>query len=112
MALGRMTRTINIVEVAQAKDAQGFVAPPVDVVIATVRAYKEGQHGSERWMNRAAFSTANALFRFRIIPGIEVKSSMFITDGSERYRITSVENVRGRNLYLEVLCEKLEGTVY
>ena len=111
MGLGQMTRFIDIVKVERVIDAEGFSAP-TDVVVASVRAYKEGRHGSERWANRAAFSSANALFKFRVISGLEITTEMFITDESGRYRIVSVEDVRGRKMYIEILAEKLEGTVY
>ena len=112
MALGRMTRFIDIIKVENVKDAEGFGSAPADVYVASVRAYMEGRHGSERWANRAAFSTANALFRFRKIPGVEITTKMFIIESGRRYRIVSVEDVRGRGAYYEVLCEHTDGTVY
>ena len=105
MGLGRMNRHIDIVEVISVKDREGF-ATPVDVVRASVRAYKEDRRGSESWRNRAAFSTTNALFRFRVIPGLTVSASMLIICGGECYDITHVENVRHRGLYYECLAEK------
>ena len=107
-----MTRFIDIIQVVNVKDAEGFGSAPADVVVASVRSYVEGRHGSERWANRAAFSTANALFRFRKIPGVEVTTKMFIIESGKRYRIVSVEDVRGKGMFYECLCETSEGTVY
>ncbi len=59
----------------------------------------------------AAFSEATALFRFRKIPGVEITTALYIACDSERYRIVSAEDVRGRGMYVEVLAEKQEGTV-
>ena len=107
MGLGAMTRFIDIVEVVNEKDIEGF-STPVDVVRASVRAYKEDRRGTESWRNRAVFSSANALFRFRVIPGLTITTAMWIICGGERYDITHVENVRNRNMYIEILAERYE----
>lgn len=110
MSYGKMNTFIDIVTTATVKDADGFVTNG-DHVVASVRAYKEDRHGNERWANMAAFSEAMALFRFRKIPDIEITTSLFIVCDDESYRIVSVEDVRGRGMYIEVLAEKQEGTV-
>ena len=109
MGLGRMTQFIDIVEVINEKDSEGF-SNPVDVVRASVRAFKEDRRGTESWRNRALFSNANALFRFRVIPGLPITTSMFILCGGERYDITHVEDVRNRNMYIECLAVKYESS--
>lgn len=93
---------IDIIEQRSVTDAEGF-SHMEDTVIASVRASKEDRHGSKAWANRAAFSSATAVFRFRTIPGITVKPEMTIVCGDGRYRILSVEDVGGRGLYYEVL---------
>lgn len=105
-----MNSFIEIISTAPSKDADGFVTTG-DHIIASVRAYKEDRHGNERWANMAAFSEATALFRFRKIPGVEITTSLFLICDSERYRIVSAEDVRGRGMYIEVLAEKLEPSV-
>lgn len=110
MSYGKMNSFINIISTAPSKDADGFVTTG-DHIIASVRAYKEDRHGNERWANMAAFSEATAIFRFRKIPGVEITTSLFIACDSERYRIVSAEDVRGRGMYIEVLAEKLEPSV-
>ena len=85
-----------------------------DQVIASVRAYRETRNTTARWeriIGSAAFSNVAALFRLRKIPGVDVMTSHFIVDGEGRYNIVSVEDVRGRGMYIEVLAERLEGTV-
>lgn len=115
MSYGKMNTLINIISTAPTRDAEGFVSKG-DHILASVRAYKEDRRGTTKWANMAAFSTATTLFRFRCIPGVEVNTSLYIacTGGSQpdsgRYRILSVENVRERGMYLEVLAEKLEAT--
>ena len=68
-----------------------------------MRAYREGRHGSEKWANMAAYSTATDLFRFRVIPGVEITTEMRILCDGRVFEITSVENIRGKGMYLEVL---------
>lgn len=76
-------------------------------MLAEVRAYHEARHGSERWANRAAFSEATDLFRFRAIPGVEVSTKLFLICEGCRYDITSVEDVKGRGMYVEILAKKV-----
>ena len=106
MSFGKMNTFIDIVETRKVKDSEGFTSTE-DVVLASVRAYREGRHGSERWANLAAFSEATDLFRFRVIPGLTVTTEHFIVQGGERFDIVSVENVKGRGMYIEVLAKKV-----
>ncbi len=110
MSYGKMNSFIDIISTEPVKDCEGFVNLG-DTVLASVRAYKEGRHGNEVWANRTAFSTASSLFRFRTIPGLTINTSLFIACANGRYRILSVEDVRGRGMYIEVLAEKLEPSV-
>ena len=111
MSYGKMNNTfIDIISTDQTKDTEGFVIKG-DNILVSVRAYKEDRHGNEKWANMAAFSTANALFRFRKIPGLTVDTTLFIVCEDGRYRIISAEDVRGRKMYVEVMAEKQEGTV-
>lgn len=109
MSLGKMNAFIDIVETALTKDSDGFKTPS-DNIIASVRAYHEERHGTRLWANRAAFSTATCMFRFRRIPRVEVTTKMQILCGGKRYKILSVEDVRGRGMYIEVLADRLEAS--
>jgi head-tail adaptor len=111
MSFGKMTAFIDIIQTEQSKDADGFVTS-ADTVLASVRAYREDRHGNELWANRAAWSAATSLFRFRKIPGVEIRPSLFITCSGERFRVLSAEDVRGRGMYIEVLAERLEPSKY
>ena len=111
MSFGKMNVFIDIVSADPVRDAEGFVTKG-DTILASVRAYKEDRHSSERWANMAAFSEATALFRFRAIPGVDVTASLVIVCEGKRYRITKAEDVRGRGMYIECLCELTEASVY
>ncbi len=106
MSFGRMNRLISIAQEVVIKDAEGF-AKKTDQVLASVFAYREGRHGSQKWVNRAAFSEATDLFRFRVIPGLVVTTAHVIRCGDGRFEITSIEDVKGRGMYLEVLAKKV-----
>lgn len=110
MSFGKMNTFIDIISTEPVKDDEGFVNTG-DTVLASVRAYKEDRHGNEKWANRAAFSTATALFRFRKMPDLIVTISLYITCADGRFRILSVEDVKGRGMYVEALAEKIEPTV-
>ena len=106
MSFGKMNTFIDIVERINIKDAEGF-RTEVDNIVASVRAYREGRHGNEKWANRASFTEATDLFRFRCIPGITITASMVIIHSDKRFDITSVEDVKGRGMYLEVLAKEV-----
>ena len=69
MSFGKMNTFIDIVERVTIKDLEGF-STEVDNSLASIKAYREGRHGNEKWANRATFSEATDLFRFRCLPGI------------------------------------------
>ena len=101
-----MNTFITIVEKQHTTDDEGFKTE-TDVTVAEVRAYREGRHGSQRWANLAAFSEATDLFRFRCIPGLTVTTDQFLICDDCRYDIVSVENVKGRGMYIEALAKKV-----
>jgi head-tail adaptor len=109
VSFGKMNAFITLINTVPVKDADGF-ATETDTAHASVRAYREDRHGTEVWANRAAFSNASSLFRFRKIPGMVVDTTMTILCTGERFRITSAEDVRNRGMYVEVLTERVEGS--
>ena len=102
-----MRTRITIAEPRVSKDTDGFGVKE-DVVLRSLTAYREGRHGSEKWANRATFSQATDLFRFRAIPGFEVTTEMVVLCGEHRFEIDSVEDVKGRGMYVEVLCKEVK----
>ena len=110
MSFGKMNGFADIVVTKRIKDSEGF-STTVDEVLASVRVYREGRHGNQRWANLAAFSEATDLFRFRCIPGIGITTDHTIICDDERFEITSVEDVKGRGMYTEVLAKKVVASV-
>ena len=109
MSFGKMNGFADIISVKRVKDSEGF-STTVDEILASVRVYREGRHCSQRWANLATFSEATDLFRFRVIPGLVVSTDHIIVCDGGRYNITSVEDVKGRGMYIEVLAKKVEST--
>ena len=105
MSFGKMNVQVSIVMESVTKDAEGF-ATKTNSILTSIHAYREGRHGSQKWVNRAAFSEATDLFCFRKIPGLTVTTKHVILCNGERYEITSVEDVKGRGMYLEVLAKR------
>lgn len=106
MSYGQMNRFAEILRTVKTKDIEGF-AHSEDAVIANIRVYREGRHGSQRWANLAVFSEATDLFRFRTIPGVTVTTDCFILCDGDRFDITSVEDVKGKGMYMEVLAKRM-----
>lgn len=109
MSFGKMKEIIELIETKRIKDKDGFTSTQ-DVVLAKVRAYKETKHGNEKWANLSVFSTATVLFRLRKIPNLEITTKMIVLHQNSRYQIISVEDVREKGMYLEILAEKVEGS--
>ena len=109
MSFGKMNYFADIVISKRVKDSEGFTTT-VDEVLASVRVYREGRHGSQRWANLAAFSEATDLFRFRMIPGTTITTDHILYCNGEKFDITSVEDVKGRGMYIEVLAKKVVST--
>ena len=107
MSFGKMNTFIDIIERINVIDGEGF-SMEADNIMASVRAYREGRHGNEKWANRATFSEATDLFRFRFIPDVTVTTSMLIVCDDGRFEITSVEDVKGRGMYIEVLAKEVK----
>jgi len=104
LSFGNMSEPCTIIRVRHEKDADGF-AMPRDEVLARVRAYHEQRHGNVKWANRAAFSEATALFRFRTIPGVAVEPLYILVCSAGRFEVLSVE-VLGKQ-YVEALCKEV-----
>ena len=104
-----MNKFIEIVAPIPNKDSEGF-ATYGDTILANVRAYFEPKNSTEKWRNNAVFAEANALFRLRVIPGLVIDTTMDILCGSRRYNILSVEDVRGRGQYLEIIGKAVDAS--
>ena len=104
-SLGRMTEHVDLIAPVVTKDAAGF-ATTGDEVIASVRAYMEVRHASPAWVNRAAYTKADLLFRIRAIPGVKITEAMQISSARGRYVIDAVEPI-GR--YLQILAHRTEA---
>lgn len=101
-SLGSMRTSIDLIQPTVVRDKAGFTATR-DEVRATVRAQIEVRHASSAWVNRAAYTKADRLFRIRAIPGLSVTTDMQISGPEGKYVIDAVE-VIGR--YVEILAHQ------
>ncbi|MFN8048529.1 MAG: head-tail adaptor protein [Ancrocorticia sp.] len=102
-SLGSMRTTVDLIQPVVVRDKAGFTSTR-DEIRATVRAYVETRHASAAWVNRAAYTKADLLFRIRTIPGLAVTADMEIAGPDGRYRIDGVEEI-GR--YVEILAHTI-----
>lgn len=109
MGLGLMNKKAKIVSINRDIDSEGFSFETV-AVLAEVRVFVEGRHGSERWANLAVFSEATDLFKLRKIPNLTITTEHYIEIDEVRYNILSVENIKGRGMYLEILAKRVEAS--
>ena len=101
MSFGKMNKFIEIKSIQNVKDEDGF-STKQEITVA-----REGRHGSEKWANRTTFSEATDLFIIRTIPGTKLSTDMTIVCDDENFEITSIEDVKGRNMYIEILAKKV-----
>lgn len=106
MSFGKINTQIDLIIIEREKDKEGFSKNSYNV-LASVKAYREDKNASKRWANRALFTEATTLFRFRRIPKIKITNEMIILCLDEHYEILSTENIRNRNMYIEVLAKKV-----
>lgn len=108
----KLIEPIALLRIALATDEAGF-RTETEVPIAHVSAYREDQYGSEVWKNRSLFSKATTLFRIRPIPKVALDNRCVVLCSDGRFNILSVEDIRHRGLYWELLAEKVgtEGVV-
>lgn len=106
MSFGKMNKFIEIKSIQNVKDEDAFSSKQ-EITIANVRGYREGRHGSEKWANRTTFTEATDLFVIRTIPNIKITNDMIIICDEERFEITSIEDVKGRNMYIEILAKRV-----
>lgn len=109
MSFGKMNSFIDIISPSIVTDTEGFSVKR-DTILASVRAYREDRHGNRMWANMASFSEATVLFRFRKIPNLNITTKMDISCSDGRYSILSVENIKDRCIYIEVLAKKIESS--
>lgn len=108
MSLGKLNTRIDIISTEPVKDSEGFVTTG-DNIIASVRAYFEQKNSTEKWLNMSQNNSVNALFRLRMIPNIEITNKHIIVCDGQRYNIYSVENVKNKGMYLEILGVSVDG---
>ena len=108
MSSGKMNTFIDIISTEPMKDADGFVNHG-DTVLASVRAYYEQKNSTEKWRNMSQNSEVNALFRLRAISNLELNNRHIIICEGKRYNIYSIENIKSRKMYLEVLAVSVDG---
>lgn len=106
MSFGKMNKFIEIKSIQNVKDEDGF-STQQEITVARVRGYREGRHGSEKWANRTTFTEATDLFIIRSIPGTKLSTDMTILCDDENFEITSIEDVKGKNMYIEILAKKV-----
>lgn len=106
MSFGKMNKFIEIKSIQNVKDSEGFSFKQ-EVTIAKVRGYREGRHGSEKWANRTTFTEATDLFVIRSLRNIKLTTDMVILCDDETFEITSIEDVKGKNMYVEILAKKV-----
>lgn len=109
MSVGQMNHFIEIARLATEKDNEGFAKTKYESM-TKVRAYHEVRHSSQRWVDSAAFSESTDLFRFRRIPKMTLTTSHIIICDGVRYDVTSVDDVVGRGMYVEVLAKRTDMT--
>lgn len=102
---GELRHRITILEYKTVKDEEGIVTKQWGP-FKTVWAARQNLHGSEFFAAQQAQSKATVKFRTRYIPGI--RTDMRIKHGEEAFNIIYIDNVKGFNREMEILCELVD----
>ena len=105
MSISELNAPIEIYEISYGKDSDGFPVKE-EKLVAKVHAKREVKNSTEKWQNKAILQDATCIFKLRYIPSLTLDTSMEIVCLNERYNILSLENVRGRNMYYEIIARK------
>ncbi len=112
MSFSKMAQNVcTIKRPTKVVDPDGFGTMTEQAILSNVHCYREGRHGSEKWANLSTFSDVTDLFRLRVDPSIHITTNDLLYCGDECFRIYSVENIRGRGMYLEILATKVVPSV-
>ena len=109
MALGLMNKKIYISALENTTDQDGFTNQQFKRLKET-RAIVEEKYLNEKWSNYAAFADAEILFQLRAIPNFTVELEHYVEYQGLVYNIINVENVKGRNMYIEILAKRCDAS--
>lgn len=109
MGIGLMNKKIWICSLENTMDQDGFSSQMFEK-IKEVRAIVEDKHLNEKWSNSASFGEVQISFQFRAIPNFKIELEYYIEYLGQMYNIINVENVKGRDMYIEVLAKRLDST--
>ena len=108
MSISKLNSRIDIITQISQKDNEGF-AIRQNNIIASVRASRVENQGTEKSANNAAFSSVTATFKFRKFPNVKVTTKHSIICDDVRYNIISVKEIRG--MWVEAVTTMHEGSV-
>jgi head-tail adaptor len=101
-----MQTQVAVVRREYVLDAEGFsVSQSIPVMEA--KAEVELKKANEFWANLAAWSEVDAIFRIRRKPGVEIDSSMLLIAPDGEYNVTSVDSIKGRGMYIEIMAKRI-----
>lgn len=103
MSFGLMKHQLQVLTPTMSTDASGFHSRSTKLK-ASVQAAVEHRHATSSWVNRAAFTQATILFRFRTHPQWAVDERDLIDYHGTLWAIDSIENIGSR--YIEVLAHR------
>ena len=109
MALGLMNKKIYICALENTTDQDGFTSQQFKRLKET-RAIVEEKHLNEKWSNYATFVDAEILFQLRAFPNFNLELEDYVEYQGQIYNIINVENIKGRNMYIEVLAKRCDAS--
>ncbi len=107
MSIGKMRHRIILQSVTAVINDNGFETKQPQV-FATVWADVSNLHGREFYQAQAVQAENTVKFTIRYLPGID--ASMHILFQGKTYNITSIDNIKYRNRYLEIKALEVESS--
>ncbi|MBW8382217.1 MAG: phage head closure protein [Youngiibacter sp.] len=106
MTIGEMRHRIKIQRIAITTNENGYEVESHEVV-KTVWAKVSNLHGKEFFAAKAVQSDNTVKFTIRYISGLD--QSMQILFQEKIYNITSIDNIRYRNEYIEIQAKEVDS---
>ena len=107
MGIGKMRCRITFQTIATVINENGFETKQPQV-FATVWAEVSNLHGREYYQAQAVQAENTVKFTIRYLPGLDASMQIFFQ--GKAYNITSIDNIKFRNKYIEIKALEVESS--
>jgi len=111
VSFGKMTTPVVLIGLGEYSIGDDGSAVDNPYNIKRTFAYMEQRNFGKRWINLAEWTEASVMFRLCFDPSLvldDIRRVQVDKPSGKTYKVLSIENVRGRSMYIEILAELIE----